>query len=387
MGIESIISCLLYLFTFCVGFILDVRTKSDKTKRWYVVWMFIFLCFGYMTGSDWRNYEWDYNYASRQNRAVSEFGFYLIFDMAKRLNIDFWLFSGIMKSLYLFAVIRLLKKLTPYYTSCLSICMVGSLLFMLVDYPMRFTVACTIFLFAVPYLFKHKILQFLLISSFGIIFHNTIAVTILFFLIGYYCSDKLIRTNKYFLSILYIAFAFVFSSISNVAIIQNLVTAFYVDNGVRDFSQNYLVEDNDAFWTIGSFIQIFLSCFVIFVKDYFVGGNWKQILKLSIVGSFFSRILLIVPSGFRLTIPLGIFSSIIIVSYFYKCRHWLSYVVIALYFLMLSKSLYFSYVYIPYSNSIPYIITQKHLPYNERSQYNLTEFIKRTGHSFYQNAE
>lgn len=384
MDFAQVFSFLLYIVTFIIGFVLDNKNSSDKAKKWYVVWLYIFLCFGYMTGSDWRGYESDYYYGGELRTADTEFGFYFIFNLARKLNIDFWLFSGVLKCLYLFAVIRLLRLWTPYFASCLSICMVGSLLFMLVDYPMRFTAACTILLFAVPFLFQHKVLSFILVSSVGIIFHNTIVITILFFIICYYCPDKFLNINKYLLCIIFIAFAFVVSNVSNVLTIQNHVTSLFTENGVRDFSKDYLTEDNASFFTVGSFLDMGLTCFGFIIKDYFkdLDEKWKLILKFSIISSFFSRILLIVPTGFRLTIPFGLFSAIVIVSYLYKHGRKIKFAFVVLYVMMLSRDLYNAYTYIPYSNSIPYIITQKHLPYSERSNYNYIEYEKRMGHDY-----
>lgn len=385
MDFITIISFVLYLATFLVGFALDRKRSNVKGKKLYIIWLYVFLCFGYMTGSDWRSYEQDYYSGGVLATGDTEFGFYFIFDLASKLNIDFWLFSGFLKCLFLFSVIRLLKLVTPYFTSCLSICMVDSLLFMLVDYPMRFTAACTFLLLAVPFLFQRKVLPFVLVSSVGIIFHNTIVITILFFLICYFCPDKILNINKYLLCIIFIVFAFAASNVSRVESIQIYVTALISETGVRDFSKSYLTEDNSSFFTIGSFINIGLTCFVFLIKNYFKEVNevWKTVCKFAIVSSFFSRILQIVPTGFRLTIPLYLFSTVIIVSYLYKngCR--LKYAFIVLYVMMLSEHLYYAYTYIPYSNSIPYIITQDHIPYSERSQHNLTKFLERTGH-FYQ---
>ena len=46
--------------------------------------------------------------------------------------------------------------------------------------------------------------------------------------------------------------------------------------------------------------------------------------------------------------------------------------------LAFGKKLWTVYDMIPYSNSIPYILTE-HLPYSERVNYNPTEYYNRTG--------
>lgn len=382
MDFVSIISFALYLATFLAGIALDRRQPNDKAKKWYIAWLYVFLCFGYMTGSDWRAYESEYETGSWSG-SPTEFGFSFVFDLAAQSGLDFWLFAGLMKCLYLYAQIRLLKFLTPCFTSCLSICMVTSLLFMLVNYPMRFTAAATFLLFALPLLFKGRVLKFFLISAIGIIFQNTIILTILICLACYFLPDKLLNINKYILSLLYIVFSILVSDVARVAALQDSVFSLFVQFEAKSYS-SYVIESNDSFFTIGSLITALLACFVFFIKDKFLSGdsNNKLLLKLAIAASFCFRILLVIPTGFRITMPLSAFSIIIIVSYLYNYNIKIKYIIIALYFLMLSKDLYTGYVYIPYSNSIPYIITQQHLPFSERDDYNLNEYKQRMGHEF-----
>lgn len=380
MDFVSIISFVLYLATFLVGFALDRGNTNVKAKKWYIAWLYIFLCFGYMTGSDWRGYELEYETDGGSNY-LTEFGFVFVFNLAAKIGMDFWLLAGLMKCLYLYAQIRLLKFLTPYFSSCLSICMVTSLLFMLIDYPMRFTAATTFLLFALPLLFKGKVLRFILLSAIGIIFHNTIVITILICLACYFLPDKLLNINKYILSLLYFTFAILVSNTARIAAFQDSIFSMFVQFEARNYS-SYTIDSNDSFFTIGSLITALLACFVFFIKDKFLSGDSsnKLILKLAIASSFCFRILLVIPAGYRITTPLSAFSAIIIVSYFNKYNIKLKLIIVALYFVMLCKDLYSGYVYIPYSNSIPYIVTQQHLPYSERENYNFKEYKKRTGH-------
>lgn len=383
MDFVSIVSFIIYIATFIIGFVLDNKNSSEKAKKWYIVWLYIFLCFGYMTGSDWRRYEIDYG-SGYYNAMDTEFGFAFLNDFAARIGLDFWLFAGLMKCLYLFATIRVIRLLTPYFTSCLAICMVTSLMFLLIDYPMRFTAGCTILMFAVPFLFQKQFWRFILLSAIGIIFHNTVAIIILFFVLCYFIPDKILKINKYVLSIIFIAFAILASNVGQVAAIQSYVISFFVASGTRDFG-SYLIENNNSFFTIGSLINVCLACFIFFIKDYFLNDDskYKLILKFSIVSSFLFRILLIVPTGFRLTLPLSIFSAIVFVSYFYRYnRNIIKYAIFALYLVTLGKDLYTSYIYIPYSNSIPYILTE-HLNYSERSSHNPAAYTRRTGETIY----
>lgn len=52
----------IYILTFILGFYIDQLSpiKYKKLRVLYIVWLFIFLCFSYTNGSDWRSYELGY---------------------------------------------------------------------------------------------------------------------------------------------------------------------------------------------------------------------------------------------------------------------------------------------------------------------------------------
>ena len=368
--------------TFSIGFLIDIKHSCRKYRKLYIVWLYIFLCFGYMTGSDWRAYELEYSLRDYMV-SPSEFGFIFIFDLASRIGLDFWFFSGLMKCLYLFLQIRILKKLTQYTTTCLSVGMITSLLFMLIDYPMRFTAAASFLLLALPYLFERRVLRFVLLSSIGIIFHNTLLITIFICLFCFYIPDKILRINKYALIAIYIAFSLFVSNVSKIAIVQEIGMAYFLGSGMRNYS-DYMINNNNVFFTLGSIIDLLLACCVFFLKDHFLNDNYrnKLIFKFAIGVCFSFRVLFVIPVGYRLTSPLSFFTTLILVSLCYQYSRKLLFCLYILYLLTLSKDLYKGFVYIPYSNSIPYILTQDHLPYSERDQYNFSKYKERIGRDF-----
>jgi hypothetical protein len=99
---------------------------------------------------------------------------------------------------------------------------------------------------------------------------------------------------------------------------------------------------------------------------------------MAIVALILTKIVTLIPVGFRLVIPYNYFYAMYLVLLL-KHRHIVGYIVSLYLAIVLVKNVYNAYVYIPYSNSIPYIITQNHLPYSERSKYNYDAASNRIG--------
>ena len=83
-------------FVFCLIFALKKRGGHVKTEeKLLLIVLGIFLCTGYMTGSDWRGYELDYYDVNSIEDCLSkpgEFVFYIVCMILNKLGIDFWFF-------------------------------------------------------------------------------------------------------------------------------------------------------------------------------------------------------------------------------------------------------------------------------------------------------
>ena len=96
MWIYIIIYCLILFFAF--------NKKAENTKIIFnllLLLLGIFLCFGYMTGSDWRVYEQLYNSLNFSNLLENvkgfEFGYPITQIIFKSLGFSFWPFFIILK--------------------------------------------------------------------------------------------------------------------------------------------------------------------------------------------------------------------------------------------------------------------------------------------------
>ncbi len=384
---ETIFSLSLYIVTFFAGFILDNKPEKNKLRTGYIVWLYIFLCFGYMTGSDWRAYELDFNEITRpfSDNYIREPAFGTVFFLFKKCIGDFYLTLGILKCLYLFSLIRLLKVYSNHYLLAIAISLPISTLFVLIDNPLRFMVALTVVNVALLYQRKNKNVICYALLILAVFFHNT-AVFFLLIPIVFKLSVRLYSISSVLLICFYIVVTYLSSNADLINHIQTSVFGFVMMHmETKDYLTHYATTDNEAFFSLGSLIRIGFSCFVILTKGS-VEGNSKSekfLYGMAICDMLLSRVLTIIPTGFRLAIPFDCFYALYLAFLFSK-KSLISYVIVGYLFLSMCNRLYYnSYTYIPYTNSIYHIVFQDYDSYSYRSDYNYNEYTKRTGKSFY----
>lgn len=385
----NIISLTLYIITVVAGLFVDNRAKAKPTrlKALFICWLFLFYCFGYMVGDDWRNYEVIYNDPTsyKMLRFISEPLSYLSFSLFPKIIPDFWLYFGLMKCAYLYSVIKLSKRITPQWISCVSIMTMGQLNFLLIDCPLRFMLAL-IFINIALYIvlgdknkrliYYIKIICLLLVS---VCFHNT---CLFYFLIIPFLSlsTKLYRINR---PILFISYCFLILITNNASLINSLIGLFsgIMRNLSLSASGEYMITESSSLFTIGNITQIFLFALIISSRDKVCRGNEKiqTLYCLTILYFYMSRLFLVVPTGFRLPMPFSIFYIAYIICLLNK-RLLCGQLILLYMFISFTINTWNSFNMLPYSNSIPYIIAG-HKPYSERYYYNFNAYRERMGHN------
>lgn len=377
------LSLLLYFFFFLGGLWIDFKVKRKTViRRWFVFFLYVFLCFGYMTGSDWRGYELEYRYSQETlDSARYELGFYYLFDFLHSIIPDFFAALALLKCIYLYTVIKVLKKLIDKWLAAISLLMPIGLLFMLVDNPLRFMVANIFVNFSIYYFLSEK--KWLsLISMIAAPFFQLTTIIVFPFFLFLFMEEKIIKINKYVLIAVYIIVTIVFAFPSAITSkIEDLSLWMELVFNSRSYS-SYFVNNNNEVFTIGSALKAIVAIIVLYNKNIIIssGKYGKELCLLTIFYLMLDRVLVIIPSGFRLAIPFSLFFVVGMLIIIRIQKNSLKRLFIPfLYFLTLSSSLTRGYVYIPYSNSIYYIVTE-HKPYSERDRYNLDAMKKRTGH-------
>lgn len=385
-----ILSVLLYLTTIFAGIIIDRKDmiKVKKIRRIYVCWLYVFLCFGYMTGSDWFYYESLYydNDIIGSARYLTEPGSMLVFNIMPKIIPDFWLFTGLFKCIYLYVVIYFLSHITDKWLTAVALAIPVVLNTMLIQCPFRFMMAQMFVILALHIAFSNIsngrrikktkfIFNLLFLITLSSLFHNSCIfyfaiIPVLFF------YKLVIRTPSWLIFIIY-SIATVLSS--DIGFITDLIGRFGTFSTLLDYSADYSPEDNSSFFSVGSILQIFFFILILLTRKSVSTNsvNGDILFGITVMYFIFARFLIIIPSGFRLGLPLSLF-YVVYLCYILKYSYRIGFVFVLYLTLSFTNKLWTVYDLIPYSNSIPYIITG-HKPYDERVRYNPEEFYKRTG--------
>ncbi len=369
---------LYYLLIFLAGVgidFLDAR-KYRRLRLLYIFCLYIFLCFGYMTGSDWRSYEPLYE-SNDYYQYTTEPAFGYLMTGLHFIIKDFWLALGLLKCFYLWTVIRLLKELTPKWMTALAVMIPITLMFMLINNPLRFMLAAAFINLAIIAVYHRKFLPAIVFSVISVLFHNITIVCALYLLL--LKKDLFSKFKSWTLVIIYLVLIFG-STLLNAFITSRLGSlSLLALLGVKDYFDYDMSLANSSF-SIGTILNLILFLIIIYGRDSFIKkipqGNF--FFSLTVLYCYLFCILHFVPTGFRMVIPLSVYYCVCLAFFIHDKKVWRWF--LTLYFLVtMSKNIYEMYVYIPYSNSIPHIIMQDHKSYNERFGYNIKEYKKRTG--------
>lgn len=378
-----------YIATFFLGLLLDFKsgkTRNNETwRKLFVFWFFIFSCFGYMTGSDWRGYELDFYYQNTDNFLyASEGGFGLIFKIMYHLTHDYWITVGVLKCLFLYTLIRWLRMITPFWLSILAITILNTdtfgLGFILIDNPLRYMVASIFINLAVEQLLLKKRVYAILLMLLAVTCHNSTLFYLLTLIPIFVLCDRLFNVNRILIVAIYVVIIIFVSVADNLVFLKDsILQAIRMRvSGFESYS-SYVTEDTATLFSIGSLIKYFLFVCVLLTRDYIakVYDKGRFLYGITIVFFFFDRILVAIPTGSRLLLVFNFFTVLYFVLLLRNKRIW-GYAYIFLMLVTAGRNIWNSYQYIPYSNSIPYIITG-HKPYSERSINNPKAFTERTG--------
>ncbi len=375
---------LYYILTFLAGFSIDsLSYKSSKNylllRCLFIIWLFVFLCFGYTNGSDWRYYEMDFYSNTYHDYDV---GYAFLMQILKKVFNDFWLLYGLLKCAYLYSCIRVLKELTPRWLSSLSVMFVVSLLIMLIDCYLRFMLAMIFFNIAMILVLRKQYIIGFTIAVVSVFFHaaSIICVAFLFF-IPYNLFSRL---KNWVLILIYFIILGLTIGLNSISYVQEYISQIFLtynwgNNGYID----YMITSNEVVFGLGSVLNIFIFAFVLWTRKNVIRNstNGDLLFSMTILYFYASRLFMVVPTGFRMAIPISFFYCTYIS--FIICHYKPYRNILILYFaLLMTKNIWTTFVYLPYTNSIPYIISQKHLPFNKRTSINLDNYRERTGQPY-----
>lgn len=369
-----IIYFLLFLLSLSFAFI----RKANSLWKILMVINAIFFCCGYMTGSDWRQYETYYNwlnYSGIMGMIFIEPGYVIYSYLFQIIGSPFWPFFIITKLITFYIIIHTLSKYSigNYRLSVVFFLVIFGI-FLFIDNPMRNLIGMTISVFSYKYLIERKFLKYMSIILFATMFHmSAILMLLLYPLYPIKTSNKkliiyYILFNIFFLIFFRFIILHVISLFSFIPLIERRMTVYFLEGDQLT---------NSSFLSLGFVFQI--SVFVLLL--------WKRKMiesikygKLFFYGSicflFLYRIGSIVDIFYRLQLYYSILYAIgvgfIFSTFKIKSNKIIYNLCLSLYLsLVLYTTITSDYKYIPYTNYIEYI-NKEEMSFEERSQYNFT---------------
>lgn len=347
---------LIYFAVIFFSFLLSFLKLPRYAENMALLLIAIFLCSGYMTGTDWISYEKYYRDVEFGNSTAltKESGYFLIQNLFRNFGVEFWTFHIVFKLLIFVQFVYFVRcfNLNVFLFLALFIPEVG--LYLFIDCPFRNLIAISLSLIGFLYLFNKKPLGYFLFATLAIMFHLSAVVLIpIYFL--YKTEIKLITLLILTAAVYTIAFNINFLIQSIYLPISNLYPAigerlkYYFTN--PDFISGTI--------NIGSFIRIFILVLLLIFKSQIIANDERRsyIYNLSI---FF---LLLYPLGVSMKIfqrfslylfPFYIFSIIYMIkSLVINSNRYLLYTFfIFLAFFQTHNLITRDFRYIPYSNYI-----------------------------------
>lgn len=369
---------LYYLFfLFSCVFLFLITESRKKTIPIFLCLLGVFLCFGYTTGTDWREYEKLFEVCTDEDKAYLflfyEPGFVFYLKLFKILGFSFFPFLILTKVIVYIIVMRSLRYYCPKNTFYLSLLFYTAwyAFFLFIDNPLRNFIAMGIFFSSLKYLRERKLIPYLLMTLLAVSFH----VSAIIMLVFYYFANKTYKSWKIVLfyilaNILLLSKNVIFSVVSflfsSVPIVGVKIEGYATDN----------VNGEGKLLSLGLIIHVILFVLIIVCRKKIESQeNGKLIFMFSVLSAVLFRLGLTITVFSRFQIYLTIFyaASVGIIYYAFDSRSRYMY---CLFVSLISVVPCISYLvkdsrYIPYTNYMFFLNSK--MSFEERENYNNKE--------------
>lgn len=325
----------------------------------------IFLCFGYMTGTDWRTYENSYQWITF-DKFLSiilfwEPGFIIYTAIFHLLEIDFWIYLIFTKLLTFSIFYWFLNKYSEkrYYFLIMTFFVTLYGLYFWIDNPLRNLIAFSIFLLSIPAILEKNKWKYFSIIFIAITFHySSILLIPLYWILSSRIKSKTII-------IFYIIFSLIFLDIKILFSIINTAFSWFpiITNKIVFYSQN-INEESGKIISFGYLIHnIFFIILLLSRKKIETIKYGHFIFNSSILYIFLFRLGLSFNVFMRIAMYFALIYSISVIYILYNLEN-KSKIIYQLYLLLIITMITWSSItkdsrYIPYSSYLSYIFREK----------------------------
>lgn len=349
------------------------KTAPRKTKILFFCIM-LFVCGGYMTGSDWPGYESEY-YENFTHRLV-EPGYMAFSNFFSNLGVNFWVFCVLSKCFCFVLSFKFINRLCDtsenfYFASLWWYA--SSALYLYIDCPFRNTVSCGIAITAFYILIKEDkhlsdYILYFVISLVAISFHYSAVILLIlpFFKVSKIPSRILVYV--YFIIMIVL-------SIGKSSFIFN-VFANYLPADLFDRIDYYSDTNVGSIISFGSIPRLICLYLIIKFRDRLVSGTRYGgfIFNMSYLYLIVSLVYYMVPMLFRSALFLTPFYvaafGICVHQIHIKNRQTIKYALFAIVF-AITLSYTSSKYYVPYTNIFYHAVTGNTYDISYRENYNL----------------
>lgn len=355
----------IYFFVIIILFLNSFLKKNIYVIVSIVFFLCLFLCFGYMCGSDWKNYEVEY-YNHYSYRSV-EWLFFNISNYLEERGVDFWTFHIFFKVVSYILIIRILmyyeKKI--FFPLMLFVASFGFFLF--INCPFRNLIAIAVFQIAIYFLNRGNYWGYYFIVFIAMGFHLSTVIALFFPIlpVNKFSSKKLF----WFYALSFIILLFVKRYFVN-------ILSFFPD--IIFFRINAYSDSNlimGSLFSPGILLRFFCLWGMLHFREQLIKMKaGKTCFHLTYLYLILHLISYAFPIMFRLAFILSPCFVIMIYRICLSFQRYSNRMVIQCLFWMVSMLITYSTInsvfYVPYTNYIPYVIRGNFPSYQQRVMYN-----------------
>ncbi|NLJ19572.1 MAG: EpsG family protein [Bacteroidales bacterium] len=333
----------------------------------------IFLCCGYMTGSDWYNYEQYYtNPDYSKQLAKLEFGYVWVQTFFSKIGVDFWLFHIAAKLLVFYALVSFIRSFNVNIFLFLAFFIPEVGFYLFIDCPFRNLIALGFSFIAFKNLFENKTTNFFIFALIAMCFHLSAIIILIFYLL----YKKNIKTH---IVLLLAIVCYIVAYNTDFLISKVYIPLTKISPLIGERLKNYFLDPRyiSEKINIGAFVRLFVLFILLLYKEIIISGDNKRqyVFNLSILFLLLYPFSITMKIFHRLSIFLAPFYilciSYMLKSFTIKVNKYILYTFfVLLYFKQTYSLVTDDYRYVPYTNYVCYCVKNDFPSIEYRHQYN-----------------
>ena len=367
---------ILYLLIVTLVYFVYQNRGEKRVVSVLLFFVILFLCGGYMCGSDWRQYELIFNSNVSIREISFEPGIYALMLIFRKIWDNYWFFSIVIKVACFWSIWKLIQKYAKEHALLALVFFISFYgIYLFVDAPLRNLLAIGVFMCSCLLLDRNKLLSYGVCLS-ALFFHASAIICLPLLLI----IDKKVPSWLFLVAYLFSLVLSFFPDFLRTVLVDSYVgnLLFIGDKVTHYFEYGFAAESLiSSSFSLGEVLKIILFFFVFFngkrIKSFDYGTIiFNGCMIFFIVAKLGAAINVLMRLGCFFSPFYAIAIGVIIKCFAARDKLFYSFGVFLLSLLLTYKTVSADYRFVPYTNYITYNIVHfgKNLSFYERSQYN-----------------